>query len=153
MPKRDRSIPSRVALLAALLLFAGGCAASTGRWTRADYELSADQLRAESRTEPLSPRIYLIADNQRHELLGDGVRLFRTAVGDRHTPVAIRPPQLDLFGQDPAHGSLLPEDVELGPAVVLATPIPEPGTGFLLAIGLLGLGIGSKRRGSVTYGA
>jgi hypothetical protein len=62
--------------------------------------LNVEQLRAESGMEPLSSRIYLIADNQRHELLGDGVRIFRMSVADELTQVAIRPPQLDLFGQD-----------------------------------------------------
>jgi len=100
MPKCYRSMPGHAVLLAALLLLVGGCATSVGRWTRADYELNVEQLPTESGMEPLSSRIYLIADNQRHELLGDGVRIFRTSVADELTQVAIRPPQLDLFGQD-----------------------------------------------------
>lgn len=97
---------SRVAVLAGLLLLVAGCTASVGRWTRADYELNAERSRAESGVQPLSPKIYLVADNQRHELLGDGVRLFRTSVADEVTQVAIRPPQLDLFGQDLLHEAL-----------------------------------------------
>jgi len=105
-----RSMAGRLLLLAALLPLVGGCATSVGRWTRADYELSAKPLRDESRMEPLSSRIYLIGDNQRHELLGDGVRIFRTSVADELTQVAIRPPQLDLFGQDLLHEALTMAD-------------------------------------------
>jgi hypothetical protein len=74
--------------------------APQGRWTRADYELSNNQLLPDAGVEDLSAKIYLIADNQRHELLGNDVALFRTSFSDRYTKVAIRPPQLDLFGQD-----------------------------------------------------
>lgn len=98
-----------IALLAATLALTAGCA-QTGRWTRADYDLSYNlplQDRAslanpydESDVEDLSARIYLISDNQRHELLGDGVEWFRNAIADRIASVAVRPPPLDLFGQD-----------------------------------------------------
>ena len=82
-----------------LCLITAGCASSAGRWQRADYELNTEHSKAKSR-QPLSSKIYLISDNQRHELLGDAVRIFRMSVSDEKTPVAIRPPQLDLFGQD-----------------------------------------------------
>jgi hypothetical protein len=54
----------------------------------------------ESELQDLSTRIYLISDNQRHEVLGGGVNWFRSSASDVITKVAIRPPQLDLFGQD-----------------------------------------------------
>ena len=90
----------RTALLTVVLVVIGGCA-QQGRWTRADYDLSDDRSLHESELEDLSARIYLIADNQRHELLGNGVAIFRNSFSDKYvSEVAIRPPQLDLFGQD-----------------------------------------------------
>ncbi len=91
------------------LLVGSGCT-QNGRWTQSDYHLSYG-LPLEDRAslsdpyddadlEDLSVRISLVSDNQRHELLGDGVELFRTSVSDEHVASAIRPPQLDLFGQD-----------------------------------------------------
>jgi len=90
----------RIALFTVVLVVVGGCA-QQGRWTRADYDLSHEQPFHESELEDLSAKIYLIADNQRHELLGNGVEIFRNSFSDKvFAPVAIRPPQLDLFGQD-----------------------------------------------------
>lgn len=97
-----QSRPNRaigITVLAAALAVSGGCA-QNGRWTRADYDLGYEQPPHESELQDLSARIYLISDNQRHELLGNGVELFRTSLSDKVTKVAIRPPQLDLFGQD-----------------------------------------------------
>ncbi|MEX2215732.1 MAG: hypothetical protein WD768_16595 [Phycisphaeraceae bacterium] len=107
-----RFSPSVIAivLLAIALPFINGCA-KQGRWTRADYSVSYGLPLLERRTlshpviatdmENLSARIYLVADNQRHELLGNSVELFRTSGSDMHVSgSAIRPPQLDLFGQD-----------------------------------------------------
>ncbi|MHC4390810.1 MAG: hypothetical protein ACYS22_05760, partial [Planctomycetota bacterium] len=98
--------------LVALTLAAGlsaGCG-SQGRWTKDDYQLSygmpfrdragLTDLIQESELEPLSAKIYLVSDNQRHELLGGPIDFFRTSQTDIGASSAIRPPQLDLFGQD-----------------------------------------------------
>ena len=100
---RQRHFPVmtiRIALLASALAIAGGCATQQGRWTRAEYELSYVPPAAESGLVDVSARIYLVSDNQRHELLGNGVELFRNSIADKYAKVAIRPPQLDHFGQD-----------------------------------------------------
>jgi len=100
----------RFAALLATVVVVGGCAES-GRWTRADYDLGYELPLAgtsslatpiqESDLTDISARIFLVSDNQRHELLGGRVDWFRNAASDKFVaPVAIRPPQLDLFGQD-----------------------------------------------------
>lgn len=79
-----------------------GCA-QTGRWTRADYEVGLELPVAvqESDLADVSARIFIVSDNQRHELLGGRVDWFRNTASDEIiTQVAIRPPQLDMFGQD-----------------------------------------------------
>ncbi len=99
-------------LLCLFALTAAGCAstAATGRWTHLDYHLAynlplterstlSDPL-PESELVALTPSINIVSDNQRHEMLGGGVDWFRYAHADRLFKVAIRPPQLDLFGQD-----------------------------------------------------
>ena len=99
-----------IALLVGALAAISGCAATVTK-VPADYHLSYNlplQDRAtlsrplpESELEDLSAKIYLISDNQRHEVLGGGVNWFRNAFSDKEiAAVAIRPPQLDVFGQD-----------------------------------------------------
>jgi hypothetical protein len=101
---------SRSAALLVGIVIISGCA-QTGRWTRADYELGHElplaapssldtPIRASDLTD-ISAKIFLLSDNQRHELLGGRVDWFRNAASDKFVaPVAIRPPQLDMFGQD-----------------------------------------------------
>jgi hypothetical protein len=91
---------ANVAVLVAGVLVVGVAGAQQGRWTRADYELADARTVEKSGLQDLSAKIFLVSDNQRHELLGSGVEIFRTAIADRKAKVAIRPPQLDLFGQD-----------------------------------------------------
>ena len=102
-------VGSYVALLAGLAMISS--CAETGRWTRADYGLghelplavqgSQDLPIQESDLTDVSARIYLVSDNQRHELLGGRVDWYRNTASDEIvTQVAIRPPQLDMFGQD-----------------------------------------------------
>ena len=85
------------------------CAQTTGRWTRADYETSQqlpvaipglqDAAIQESDLTDVSARIFIVSDNQRHELLGSRVDWYRNTTSDDFLEFAIRPPQLDLFGQ------------------------------------------------------
>lgn len=110
-----------------------GCA-QTGRWTRADYDVghalplaaqgSQDTSIAETDLTDVSARIFLVSDNQRHELLGGRVDWYRNTVADEMvTQVAIRPPQLDLFGQDLLTEALMMTDgfvVHLGDACDLS---------------------------------
>lgn len=98
-----------IALLICLMI-TSGCA-QTGRWTRADYAMGHELPLAvqgvqeisieESDLTDVSARIFLVSDNQRHELLGGRVDWYRNTLSDEWvTQVAIRPPQLDMFGQD-----------------------------------------------------
>ena len=99
-----------ITLLIGTLVLIGGCAATVIE-IPADYHVSynlplqdqatlSDPLQASELTD-LSAKIYVISDNQRHELLGGGANWFRNATSDNLiTGVSIRPPQLDLFGQD-----------------------------------------------------
>ena len=48
----------------------------------------------------ISRRIILVADNQLHNLYNEPVALFRTGAADKVVQSAIRPVQLDLYGQD-----------------------------------------------------
>lgn len=48
----------------------------------------------------LSRRVILVADNQLHNLYNEPVTLFRTGVADKIVQSAIRPVQLDFYGQD-----------------------------------------------------
>jgi hypothetical protein len=48
----------------------------------------------------LSRRVILIGDNQLHNLYNDPVPLFRTGAADKIVQSAIRPVQLDFYGQD-----------------------------------------------------
>jgi hypothetical protein len=48
----------------------------------------------------LSRRVILVADNQLHNLYNDPVSLFRTGAADKIVQTAIRPVQLDFYGQD-----------------------------------------------------
>jgi len=101
---------SHCAALLAGIVIISGCA-ETGRWTRADYELGHElplavpsspdtPIRASDLTD-ISARIFLLSDNQRHELLGGRIDWYRNTISDKFvSSVAIRPPQLDLFGQD-----------------------------------------------------
>jgi len=101
--------PGRFAIVVLGIAIISGCA-QTGRWTRADYAVgqelplavqgSQDTPIQESDLTDISARIFLVSDNQRHELLGGRVDWYRNAASDDLASVAIRPPQLDLFGQD-----------------------------------------------------
>mgnify|MGYP001812589868 FL=1 len=92
-------VGSLVALLAGLAIISS--CAETGRWTRADYGFGHELPVQESDLADVSARIYLVSDNQRHELLGGRVDWYRNTASDEIvTQVAIRPPQLDMFGQD-----------------------------------------------------
>jgi hypothetical protein len=65
----------------------------------------------ESNLNDVSARIFLVSDNQRHELLGDRIDFYRNTASDEMvTQVAIRPPQLDMFGQDLLTEALLMTD-------------------------------------------
>ena len=48
----------------------------------------------------LSRRVILVGDNQLHNLYNDPVALFRTGAADKIVQSAIRPVQLDFYGQD-----------------------------------------------------
>jgi hypothetical protein len=48
----------------------------------------------------LSRRVILIGDNQLHNLYNDPVAVFRTGAADKIVQSAIRPVQLDFYGQD-----------------------------------------------------
>lgn len=101
---------SRSAALLAGIVIISSCA-QTGRWTRADYALGHElplavpssldtPIRASDLTD-ISARIFLLSDNQRHELLGGRIDWYRNTISDEFVSrVAIRSPQLDLFGQD-----------------------------------------------------
>jgi hypothetical protein len=86
--------------LALLLLVAVLACHGAGRWRVSDYELRERPPEGGLRGEPVSERIFLVSDNQRHDLLGGAVEIFRTGASDRAVYVAIRPPQLDCFGQE-----------------------------------------------------
>ncbi len=112
-------VASFVALLASVAIISS--CAQTGRWTRADYALGHDLPLAvqglqgmpiqDSDLADVSARIYLVSDNQRHELLGGRVDWYRNTASDEIvTQVAIRPPQLDLFGQDLLTEALMMSD-------------------------------------------
>ncbi|MDH4110151.1 MAG: hypothetical protein OEW35_17850 [Gammaproteobacteria bacterium] len=100
----------RFAVILVCMAIVCGCA-QTGRWTRADYALGQEFPLVgpgsiatpiqKSDLDAMSARIFLLADNQRHELLADRADWYRNAFSDKYgSPSAIRPPQLDLFGQD-----------------------------------------------------
>jgi hypothetical protein len=94
---------SRRLLLTLLLLVALGSSTGCGprgRWRQSDYRLSYGTPLRNTFTEPLTQNILLVADNQRHDLLGGGVDIFRTEAADRVVAVAIRPPALDHYGQE-----------------------------------------------------
>lgn len=111
-----RRLAPALALVASVLV--AGCATSEGRWTQDDYHLGygrpfldratldrpldggTNGAAASSAVADVSARIRLVADNQRHELLGGGIYLYRNTASDRFIQVAIRPPQLDMFGQE-----------------------------------------------------
>ncbi len=107
--ERNKNNFIRVACFALLMTLVSGCA-QTIIEIPADYHVSynlplqdqatlSDPLDASELTD-VSAKIYLISDNQRHELLGGGANWFRNATSDNFVSVSIRPPQLDLFGQD-----------------------------------------------------
>ena len=111
---------ARLALLLLATFVLWGCSAPPkgGRWTRDDYHLgygypfldratlrdpvapAGEAGDAAASLQDLSARIWLLSDNQRHELLGAGIRLYRWSLSDMYKACAIRPPQLDLFGQE-----------------------------------------------------
>lgn len=105
----NRRTIRRITILLGALVFVSGCAATVIE-IPADYHVSyslplQDQATLSNPLDPssltdISARIYLVSDNQRHELLGGGANWFRNATSDYFTKVAIRPAQLDLFGQD-----------------------------------------------------
>ncbi|NIQ36994.1 MAG: hypothetical protein GTN81_00160 [Proteobacteria bacterium] len=49
---------------------------------------------------PISRRVYLVADNQIHNLYNKPIPLLRTEFADKLVQSAIRPVQLDFYGQD-----------------------------------------------------
>ena len=103
----------RVVAAASVMLILSGCSGTTGtgRWSHLDYQLAynlplqdrdvlSDPI-PESEIADLTPRVYLVSDNQRHEVLGGRADFFRNSFIDRNiAEVSIRPPQLDAFGQD-----------------------------------------------------
>jgi hypothetical protein len=52
------------------------------------------------RSTPASRTLILVADNQLHNLYGQPIRFLRTSDADRLVQSAIRPVQLDFYGQD-----------------------------------------------------
>jgi hypothetical protein len=51
-------------------------------------------------SQVISRRVVLVADNQLHNLYGEPVRFLRTELANRLVQPAIRPVQLDFYGQD-----------------------------------------------------
>lgn len=64
-----------------------------------DAEIPKSEL-APAETARLTHEVMLIADNQLHDLFGRGAPWVRTAAADTVVSVAIRSPQLDLFGSE-----------------------------------------------------
>lgn len=48
----------------------------------------------------ISELVFLVADNQLHNIYGEPVQLLRSELADKIVPTAIRPVQLDFYGQD-----------------------------------------------------
>jgi hypothetical protein len=83
--------------LVILMVLLSGCSwFSTGPSLPKGYTIPLN----EPSSSYLSRRVMLVADNQLHNLYNDPVTLLRTGVADKIVQSAIRPVQLDFYGQD-----------------------------------------------------
>ena len=83
----------RVALI--VVLAVASCSSSHRRSLPSDWDLvptTGDRVSSRS--------VVIVADNQLHDVYSEPAELIRTGLADRYVSVAIRPPALDLFGQD-----------------------------------------------------
>src|SRR5690606_9628656 len=82
-----------IGLSAALALAVSAC---SGPSLSSRYRILDEQ---PATGEPITRRVLLVADNQIHHLYGKPYWI-RTELTDKVVPVAVRPVQLDMFGQD-----------------------------------------------------
>ncbi len=83
--------------LAAWVLLFGGCSLFSPSPSLPGGYLIPQR---EPPSTPISKRIYLVADNQLHNLYNNPIPLLRTEFADKLVQSAIRPVQLDFYGQD-----------------------------------------------------
>ena len=76
------------------------CAASEHRSLPAEWDILPASYARRSAERATSASVVLIADNQLHNVYSEPAGLLRTGLTDRFVGTSIRPPQLDLFGQD-----------------------------------------------------
>jgi len=86
----------RFCLVALAILLAGCSLFSTSPSLPGGYLIP----QSEPRSTPISKRIYLVADNQVHNVYNEPVPLLRTEFADKLVQTVIRPVQLDFYGQD-----------------------------------------------------
>ena len=120
---QDRVLVTGIVAAAAILVVGGAaCGGGSEISLSHAWEILPDDRRS---SEILSRKVLLFADNQVHHLYGEPF-LQRSVFTDKHVSgTAIRPPQLDLFGQDLfrwALGSQHPDMpvIHLGDALDLA---------------------------------
>lgn len=91
----NRSWACRCVVILVVLL--GGCS-----WFSTFPSLPGGYLipQTQPRSTAISKRIYLVADNQLHNVYNKPVPLLRTEFADKIVQSAIRPVQLDFYGQD-----------------------------------------------------
>ena len=95
--RRSRGLVGRVSALLLTLAVAGCCRAPRASLAPAYEILNMESQRLAAQT--VGPPVLIVADNQIHNIYSAPF-LFRSAIGDSISSVAIRPPQLDVFGQD-----------------------------------------------------
>ena len=83
--------------LAILMVLFGGCSwFSTSPSLPKGYLIPSEQ----PPSAVISELVFLVADNQLHNVYGEPVHLLRSELADKIVPTAIRPVQLDFYGQD-----------------------------------------------------
>jgi hypothetical protein len=83
--------------LAILMVLFGGCSwFSTTPSLPDGYLIPLEQ----PPSTVISELVFLVADNQLHNVYGEPVQLLRSGLADKIVPTAIRPVQLDFYGQD-----------------------------------------------------
>jgi hypothetical protein len=83
--------------LAILMVLLGGCSwFSTSPSLPEGYLMPFEQ----PPSTVISELVFLVADNQLHNVYGEPVQLLRSELADKIVPTAIRPVQLDFYGQD-----------------------------------------------------